>query len=399
MLKLIFLTSLLSLISCSRTQNPEGIWQLNIKLQDQSLPVLISINKAVNGIITGTLYNGGEELNLEGQMSKDGLFELDIAAHYAKLLGKFTETNVSGSWVRTNKENYRLEFSGVKTSKKSLFEAYEKDASPFNIAGKWKISLGPNKTGLGVFKQKGARVQGAILTETGDYRFLDGHIKENKLILYGFDGVFSFVLDVILSEDEFVAQMYAGKSTHKKITGRRDENFHLADPYTLAKKTSDKALKLKLTSIDGNVIGLDQGEYKGRAKIIQLFGSWCPNCHDETRFFVNWRKKNDEKLQDLKFLALSFEREKTKAAAIKNLKRAKNKLNIDYDIVLADFDKSVKASDILPIKGTIAYPTTLYLNKKNEIIKIHSGFSGQATAQYFNEWVENFNLTIDQILL
>lgn len=398
MYKLMSLGLLFLLIACSGAPDPSGYWELSIKLQGQTLPVLISLNKPEKGVITGTLYNGSEELNLEGTMAGDNTFELAIAAHYAKLDGKFTDTNIQGFWTRTNKEDYRVSFEGVKTSKASLFKEYESSATPIKVDGKWKIDLGGEKYGLGVFEQIGARVQGSILTNTGDYRFLDGYIKQNKLMLYGFDGVFSFVLDLIINKDKFVATMFAGKDTSKKIMGVRDEEFALDNPYEMTKKTSESALRLKLKNIAGEVVDLRGDGYKGKAKIIQLFGSWCPNCHDETRFFTKWRRANTEKVKDLKFIALSFERASSEKEALKNLKKVVKKLEIDYDVILADYNKTVKVSSLLPIENSVAFPTTFYVDRDNNIVKIHTGFSGQATGNYFGNWKKDFNTTVDEIL-
>ena len=398
MTKLIFSSLLFLVAACSVSPDPEGMWELSLKLQDQDLPVLLSLDKPVEGKITGTLYNGSEELELEGEMVGNDTFEIAIAAHYAKLDGKLSGTTIEGFWTRTNKENYRVSFKGVKTSKKSLFKEYESKLTPIKMAGNWKINLGKEKFGLGVFSQVGARVQGSILTETGDYRFLDGHIKDDKMMLYGFDGVFSFVLDVIVKNDEFVATMFSGLDTHRKITAIRDEQFALTDPYMLTQKINDKALNFKLKNINGELVDLKSAKFENKAKIIQLFGSWCPNCHDETRFFSKWRKENPSKLKDLKFIALSFERAKTKKEAMKNLKKAARKLEMNYDVILADFDKSVKVSDLLPIANSIAFPTTFYVDRKNKIVKIHTGFSGQATGKYFQKWEQDFNKTVNEIL-
>jgi len=106
------------------------------------------------------------------------------------------------------------------------------------MAGKWKIKLDEKKDGLGLFTQKGSRVQGSILTNTGDYRFFDGFIKNNKVKLYGFDGVFSFILDIIVVEEQFEATMFAGKSYNTKISASRDDNFQLADPNSMTKLNS-----------------------------------------------------------------------------------------------------------------------------------------------------------------
>jgi hypothetical protein len=45
-----------------------------------------------------------------------------------------------------------------------------------------------------------------------------------------------------------------------------------------------------------------------------------------------------------------------------------------------------------------SYPTTLFIDKKGNIAKIHSGYSGPATGRYYDEFVKEFNEEIDRLL-
>ena len=387
------------LTSCFGEDPVAGKWKLEIKLQDRVLPVLIHLNKpSKTNQLTGSLINGEEVLELEGTIKKNKKFTLSIAAHYAKLVGKISGNKIEGQWIRTNKDDFSIDFTGGRTVSENLFSEFEQEKTQIDLEGKWKITLDKEKTGLGLFKQKGSRVQGSILTTTGDYRFLDGHVTQNKLFLYGFDGVFSFVLEGVIDKEQFAATMISGLTTSKKITGIKDEAFELSSPLTLTEKTSEKPLSLKVVDIDGDSISLDSGEYKDKVKIIQVFGSWCPNCHDETNFFVEWREKNPDLKENVKFLALSFERSNSREQALKDLKKVRAKLKIDYDVVLAGVDSDTKVDEFLPIKETIAFPTTLFVDKNNMIQKIHTGFAGQATGLYFENFQRDFDKTIRELV-
>lgn len=386
------------LMSCFSDPQIDGAWKLSINLQDKELPVLITLTSIEGNKLSGELINGDEKLPLEGNLLKGNKFELNIAAHYAKLVGTFEGNSISGQWIRTNKEDFEIDFIGARTSRESLFKEYESEKTPLSINGKWKIKLSKEKFGLGLFKQTGTRVQGSVLTSTGDYRYLDGYIKENQVYLYGFDGVFSFIFEGVLEKDQFVANMYSGKSSHTKIKGVLDETFQLDDPLSLTEKLNDKPVKLKMQNIDGELVDLDKGKFKNKAKVIQVFGSWCPNCHDESHFFVKWRKLNQEKLSEVKFIAVSFERSTSKEAALKDLNKVRTKLGMDYDIVMADFDNTVKVTDVLPLKNSVAFPTTIYVGRDNKIKKIHTGFSGQATGEFFEAFTKDFDQTIDTLL-
>jgi thiol-disulfide isomerase/thioredoxin len=373
-------------ISCDSNKNNNARWLLDINLQDQKLQTIVKINDD-----KGILYNSDEEITLT--KNNDGY---QIGANYSHL--KFSNDFKSGYWIRDNKENYQVPFSAKKTKKTDLFSVYENKNCENTFGGDWKIKLSEDKTGLGTFNQIGCRIKGSILTTTGDYRYLDGYLQNNKVHLQGFDGVFSFILKLTLTRDTFVGEMYAGKSYKAQIKGKKDENFKLADANELTRILDHKETKLALIDIDNKLIDISKGEYANKPKIIQLFGSWCPNCLDETRFINKWRNENLDLQDKIKFIALGFENFKTKKEALKALKKSKDKLNMQYPLILADFNKSVKAQDLLPIDKVRAYPTTLFLNSKNKVLKVHTGFAGQATGLFFEQFTKEFDETIRKLI-
>jgi thiol-disulfide isomerase/thioredoxin len=289
----------LFLLSCSGESDMNGNWKLDIKLQGESLPVVMKIQQKEKKL-TGYIVNSSETLNITGMISEN-TFHLDFQTGYAQIVGKLIDNKIEGEWIRTNKEDYSVKFSGNKTSYDGLYKKYERSPSLMNLAGKWKVELEKDKFGLGVFSQKGSRVQGSILTTTGDYRFLDGYLKNNELKLTGFDGVFSFIINLVVKEGKLKGMMYSGKSYAREISAIRDESFDLEDATLITKSLSEKPIGLKVKTLSGALIDLSKGDYQGKAKVIQIFGSWCPNCIDETHFFLKWRKENQAKLNEVKF--------------------------------------------------------------------------------------------------
>lgn len=400
MLKYIFLLifGLLN-FSCSETKNVSGNWHLEIQLdKGKILPVLVTLEQK-EGIstVSGILRNSDENIHLQGSYENKTL-NIDIGVSYAKIIATVKGNELEGHWVRTNKENYKVKLTGVKTTKDHLYKKYESQTSLLDMSGKWKVKLDADKYGLGTFTQKGSRVQGAIITSTGDYRYLDGFLDKNQLTLTGFDGVFSFVMDIVVSSEEFVGTRVSGTGSLKEISGLKDDNFQLENPLNITKAKENKIVILNDKDIHNNVISFDSDEYKNKIKVIQIFGSWCPNCIDETRFFTKWMKENEAKMNGVKFIALAFERSLSQKQALKDLKKISKKLRMGYPIVLLDYNKSKTPEDFLPIENFKAYPTTIYLNAKNEIVKIHTGFSGQATGEFFNSFVTDFNQTINELL-
>lgn len=372
---------ILLFMSCKKEQADQLL--ITIQLQNQDLKAIVNLKH------TPKLINSDEEIPLT--KTNKGF---RVGANYSYL--QFNDDMTHGHWIRDNKKDYKIAFTTEVTSLNDLYKQYESKKCNESLDGKWKVKLSETKYGLGHFRQIGCRVKGSILTTTGDYRYLDGFIEKEKIRLQGFDGVFSFVFDLNIKKDKFDGVMYAGKSYKAQISAIRSDDFNLKDANTMTQILEHESIKLELEDIDSNIVNINSKDYQGNVKIIQLFGSWCPNCLDETRFINKWLKENSSK--PVKVIALAFEDFKNKKDAIKELKKSRDKLHMKYPVILVDFDKTIKAEDILPIDKVMAYPTTLFVNKKNQIIKVHTGFAGQATGMFFDEFVLDFNKTIDNLL-
>jgi thiol-disulfide isomerase/thioredoxin len=125
-------------------------------------------------------------------------------------------------------------------------------------------------------------------------------------------------------------------------------------------------------------------------------GTWCPNCLDETTFLSEFISKNNYK--DLEFVSLAFEYVKTKDRAITNINKLKARFNIKYPILLAQFGTSnkVEAQKRIPsLEQVVSYPTLIFIDKKKNVRRIHTGFNGPATGEKY----ENFEREFKELIL
>jgi thiol-disulfide isomerase/thioredoxin len=126
-------------------------------------------------------------------------------------------------------------------------------------------------------------------------------------------------------------------------------------------------------------------------------GSWCPNCLDENTFLASWYKVNHQR--GVEIIGLGFERKDDFREAQNSLSRLKKRLDIQYKLLIAGKSTTESASKALPaLTGISAFPTTLFIDKKGNVRKIHSGFSGPATGKYYDEFTTEFNQLIDKLL-
>jgi thiol-disulfide isomerase/thioredoxin len=146
----------------------------------------------------------------------------------------------------------------------------------------------------------------------------------------------------------------------------------------------------------GKTVSLKDARYQNKVKIIQIMGTWCPNCRDETAFLVDYLKEHPD--QDVEVIALAFERHKEKDKAIEALKRYREYFKMDYELLLAGISDKQEASKVLPmLNAVLAYPTMIVIDKNDRVQRIHTGFSGPATSEY-KQFKAEFSRFILQLL-
>ena len=236
-------------------------------------------------------------------------------------------------------------------------------------------------------------------TNTGDYGFMHGGYKGGNIVLSTFNGSRAYLLEAELSNDSVKGVMYAGNHSKMIIEGVLDNDFELADEYSLTSmKNNSQKFDFSFENTVGKLISIDDDFYNGKSMVIQFMGSWCPNCLDESKFYVDYINEND--LKGIEFVALAFEYAKTKEGALKSILKLKNELKINYPILLAQYGSSdkEKALEKFPmLNNIISYPTTIFLDRNKEVIKIHTGFNGPATGEKYIEFKKEFDRTIKEM--
>ncbi|MBL7831890.1 MAG: TlpA family protein disulfide reductase [Saprospiraceae bacterium] len=307
---------------------------------------------------------------------------------------------MEGEFVVTSKENYRIPFS-AKQGINTRFTDLKK--KPFmDVSGAWQATFDLNTdepyNAIGLFQQNANELTGTFKTETGDFRFLEGTIQDKKMYLSCFDGSHAFLFEAKIQPDKTIQGSFrSGLSEPSIWEAKLNPNFRLQNPDSITKMNKGKSnINFNFTNPSGKIISLENPEYKGKVKIVQLMGTWCPNCKDESIFLKEYLGKSDQ--NKLAVIGLAFERHKEIEKANAAIEKYKSALNIPYEIVAAGTNDKKEISNKLDfINEFKAYPTMLIIDKKNKIRKIHTGFSGPATDE-FNSFKEEFGTFIELLL-
>lgn len=274
-----------------------------------------------------------------------------------------------------------------------------------NITGNWETVFSPNTKedtyiAKGIFNQVANKVSGTFRTTTGDYRYLEGVMEGDQLKLSTFDGSHAFLFSAKVSDSTMEGMFYSGDHWKEPFIATRNEYFELPDEdqLTFLKEGYDN-VSFSFPDPSGKLISLEDTRFKNKVVLIQIMGTWCPNCLDESKFYSEFYKNNQDKA--IEFVALAFEYAKTPEASFKNIARLKENVGINYPVLLAQYGSSSKteAQEKLPMLDHIlSYPTTIYIDKLGKVRKIHTGFNGPATGDKFIEFKSEFNKFLNKLL-
>ena len=271
------------------------------------------------------------------------------------------------------------------------------------VDGKWETVFSPDSAedryvAMGLFEQDGNQVTGTFRTTTGDYRFLEGITDGDSLKLSTFDGAHVFLFEAALRDSLMEGVFYSGNHWVEPFMARLNPDYELPDPKELTGlKEGWEAVQFAFPDEEGNMVSLADNQFDNQVVIIQLMGSWCPNCLEESRFYASYHKEHKD--QDLAVIALAFEYAPDPERAWMGLNRLKERLGIKYTILLAQYGSSDKkeAAEKLPmLDHIISYPTTIFIDRKGKVRRIHTGFNGEATGrlQSFQEEFDSFVQTL-----
>ena len=369
----------------------EGIWRGQITAQDNVIPFNFSVEKN-EGVYSIDLINGDEKLKIdEVNILGDSLF-FNMHIFDISIRAKMTGDSLKGSYTKNYADNYVLPFTAV-YGKQGRFDTL---SSSNAFDGTWETRFidadGKETDAIGVFKAEDSILKGTFLTKTGDYRYLDGYTDKDTMHLYTFDGNHIYKFKAFKENDSVLkGQYWSGKTSYKTFVSVRNDSARLPDANSLTYlKDGYDRVEFSFPDLDGNLVRLDDEKYEGKVVILQIFGTWCPNCMDETRFYSDWYRKNSG--QGVEIIGLAYEVKPDFDYARDRVLTMKTKLEVPYDFLIAGTSSTESASESLPMLNRVmSFPTSIIIDRKGKVRRIHTGFSGPATGVYYEEFVDEFN--------
>jgi thiol-disulfide isomerase/thioredoxin len=351
----------------------------------------------------GYLINGEERL-LVGEVRITGShLEIPMPGYENVLRADAVGNELQGEifLVKPNDKNQHVPLHATLGDTYRFFGQPARDNA--DVSGRWAMKLiddsGAPEAVVGEFSQSHDVVSGTILTATGDHRYLAGQMKGNELYLSTFDGAHVFLYKAKIAADGSLdGDWWSGLAFHEKWIGKRDAAAQLPDAYGVtAMRTGVKNFDFAFPDLSGKTVSSKDPQFRGKVLIVALAGSWCPNCHDEAAFLAALYK--DYRGKGLEIVSLQFEHFGDFDRAAAATQRFRQHYGIEYTTLIAGVSDKDEAAKKLPmLKSFVAFPTTVFIDRKGNVRKIHTGYTGPATGDHYVQFVNEVKSTLDQLL-
>ena len=380
------------------------------------LPFFLEISKSGNPR-RAWIINGPERIEIPTVRWAAGSLTLEFD-HYdsridARAVGDGRLPNsdlplqLRGTWRKVTgaQSSARMGFDAQRASGTRRFDpivgASGGSSSAPSITGRWAVRFEKSDDpAVGIFEAyDDGIVHGTFLTTLGDYRYLAGRYEHGRLRLSCFEGAHAFLFDAAMSPDgRLEGEFWSRDSWSEKWTAKRDPSAALRDPFKMTRWNESESLKdLRFRDLDGQPRSPGHPDYRGKARIIKVFGSWCPNCHDAAAYMVELDRRY--RSRGLSILGLAFEMTGNFERDARQVRRFIQRHGIEYPILLAGLSDKAAASKAFPVLDRVrAYPTTILLDADGKVRAIHTGFSGPATGEEHKKLRREFESRIETLL-
>jgi thiol-disulfide isomerase/thioredoxin len=391
-----------------------GIWRATLLSPGGDLPFSLSIFDK-GGKLSGEIHNGEERLAFSSieQTEQTLVFRID---HYdseiTATLGDEGRT-LQGQWQKTvPKGKSKLPFSATKGDNRRFLPEFDSSLEPVAgapdiITGNWALEFteedGSTFPGRAELVQQGSEVSGTILTNTGDYRYLAGSYSSGWLLLSVFDGGHAFLFEARVSPEETMQGDFWSRDTyHATWTGKpipKGKKGDLENPWKAVELTArDGRFRFSFEDLAGNVVSDRDERFKDKVVLVDIFGTWCPNCNDQAALLAKWHETYAD--QGLEIVGLAYEMTGDVDRDREYVEKYRDKYGIKYPLLLAGLSNKAKAGETVPDLSRIkSFPTTIFVGRDGKVRKIYSGFAGPATGRHHRKMVASHEKTLEELLV
>ena len=404
-LALVLFLHLTSITFAQKINISSGKWRGSLIRKDEiSIPFIFDIETNPSGMVMN-IINAEDTIRVNNFSLIGDSVLITLPFFDAEFMVKVSATKMQGRWTRhLPMGNTSIPFEA--SINQTRFDESHKTA--LNLNNTWDVkffdtAFKDSSDAIGKFQSSPTKITGTFLTSTGDYRFLEGVFDGEKIRLSTFDGSHAYLVIADFNPQNKVPRIsngvfYSGLNNKEFWNASFNPKAALPDAEKLTfLKQGFETVQFEFPDLDNKPISLEDARFKGKVVLLQIMGSWCPNCLDESKLMTSIYQQYQS--SGLEIIGLCFEKSEDINIVKKNIDNFKNQLNITYPLVIAGNTQKGSVNKALPMLANfVAFPTLIIIDKKGIVRNIHTGYSGPATGIYFTEFKDHFIANLEKYL-
>ena len=361
----------------------DGRWRAVLDLAGGSLPFHLDITTP-----GGRICNGPSCTDLSGIVQQGDSVILEIGDYAATIAVRLRGDSLVGTYRNVGNRGPRaIPFRASRGR-------WPASAGPAPLLGSWDATFITDQRRsprVFEFRNGSAGLEAAFLANSGDYGLFAGRADADSFSVAHFDGAFVYLLTGRLTGDTLRGIFHAGLRTQTPYLAVRSTGKpHLVAPTQLTRADTTRPFQFAFPDLTGTIVTNNDPRFKGRVVMIDIFGSWCPTCHDAAPALVDLHRR----YRDRGLEVVGFAYEVSGDSAVDNplIRRFRDKFKIPYLLLRAGInDVEATAATLPQLTGFTAYPTTIFLGRDGRVKAVYAGFRGPATGAQHAKQLEDYD--------
>jgi len=241
-------------------------------------------------------------------------------------------------------------------------------------------------------------LEGTIVSNSGDYGMFWGGAVQDSFAMAHYDGSFIYLLAGRLDGDTLRGVFHAGLTSQTPFVAVRSTGRpHLVPPTEVVRADTSGPFVFAFPSVDGEIVSSDDARFRGKVVIVEIFGTWCPTCHDSAPLMAELYERYRDR--GLEIVGLAYEVTGDTAVDGAIVRRYRDKFGLAFPLLLAGTNDGASPGETQPqLDGPIAFPTTIFVDRSGRVRKVHAGFYGSAVGAAHEALRRDFLETVERLL-
>jgi thiol-disulfide isomerase/thioredoxin len=382
------------LLLATAPPGPAGDWRAVLDLAGGELRFAVRIERAGAGwrgaLCNGTRCDRFSAVRIEG----DSLV-LELADYAAAISAQIRGDSLLGAYRNVGNRGPRtIPFRAGRGR-------WPVTAAPAGLVGRWDATYFSDfgdSPRVFEFRNGTAGLEGTIISNTGDYGHFAGQVRGDSFALAHFDGSFVYLLTGAIRGDTLRGLFHAGlRSQTPWIAVRSTGARHLTPATEVTRADTTGPFRFAFPDLDGTLVTDRDPRFRGKVVLVDVFGTWCPTCHDAAPDLVRLYHKYHAR--GLEIVGLAYEVSGDTATDARLVRRYRDKFAIPFPLLLAGINDTEAAAATLPqLQGFTSFPTSIFLGRDGRVRRVHAGFLGPATGAQHDRLVAEFEREIEGLL-